>query len=153
MTQKKKSSSPWWWSAAISVVINNKVHKQELEELKTEIIEHQGNEKMQDFSVADTTGERAAKIMDNPRIKFLELAVEAVDHAMIVTRNYSSDIQQYYNRIKLIDECYWKLKPGQRLPSRYISRAAMQVHISDSLAHKWRKEFLVLVAKKMGWEE
>lgn len=150
--KQKKSCSSWWWGAAISVIINYNTYKRELEAIRADIIEHQGNEKVIDYGIADTTGERASKLVDNKRVKFLTDAVEAVEYAMTVTRNYSVDVDQYYRRIKLIDEMYWRLG-NKKLPKYYLARAAQAVAISESLAYLWRKEFLLLVAKKMGWEE
>ena len=153
MNPLKNKRIPAWWSHAETIVAKYSENKAELEQLKDNVIERQGTNKVPELSRTDVTGERAIKIASDRRICHLTDCVAAVDFALGETKRIEKDKAALAVRNRIIEQLYWRGHESYYQSRYHIRLIAQDCHISERLAQMYRHQFLVLVAYQMGWTD
>ena len=118
-----------------------KTRKAELVEMKADIIDGGGQPEVPAYSgPGDPTGRKVVKLCTSGVILEIEKRVNAIDWALGVVER-----TQEPARLKLIQMKYFE----QRLTDRGIQE---ELGISERTFRRWRREFIELIAERLGWE-
>lgn len=118
-----------------------KIRKSELEEMKAAIIESGGQPEIPiDTGPGDPTYAKVAKLQSSGVILETERRIKAIEWALgVVERTQDSA------RLKLIQMKYFE--------QRFTDRGTQEeLGISERTFYRWRREFIALIADRLGWE-
>ena len=120
---------------------NYKETVSQLEELKKDVIESAHHAEIPaSTGPGDPTYNKVAKIRTCKAILEVERRLSAVEYALNVFKAHEDPM-----RIRVIEMHYFE--------NRYTPIGIQQkLCISKDSFYRWRKEFIELVAKKLGWE-
>jgi RinA family phage transcriptional activator len=120
-------------------IYNYEKNKAELEDMRANIIfAGSNNETGVSSGTSDTTGQKAMRIASDEHLNELEKRNNAIAFALSI---YEKQPEKY----RLVNEKYF----NKKLTDQGIMN---ELHIESATFYRWRRQFIELIAYKLGWK-
>lgn len=124
--------------------------KRELELMEEEILEGTVYQEVavQTGTTADTTANKAVKLLSSKAILEVRRRIGAIDKAMDILRSQRTEVKpekEYKDKLRLLEMKYFERK--------FTDKGIMaELNIEKTTFYNWKKEIVSLVSLYLGWK-